>query len=379
MPTSHRTRQSLIGLLRVSTGGSRKQARNSQRNEEYAQECLAALRTSPSPPQDGPVPPSVQVSELTRRFGDIKAVDGISFEVGEAEIFGFLGPNGAGKTTTISMLCTLLRPTSGRATIGGYDIANDPAGVRREIGIVFQDSTVDERLTARENLVFHGDLFGMARTDVRPRSEQLLERVGLLDRADDTVITFSGGMRRRLEVARGLMHWPSVLFLDEPTVGLDPQTRRSIWAYARSLRDTEGVTIFLTTHYMDEAEACDRVAIMDYGKIIALDTPDRLKARLGGDVVSIAGPDNEGLAREVRESFEVEPRIENEAVEFNVEQGGEFLPILLNRLQGEVLSVGIRAPTLEDVFVSMTGHQIREAQASEEDKLRSMRRLGRMR
>ena len=183
-------------------------------------------------------------------------------------------------------------------------------------------------------------------------------------------------MRRRLEVARGLMHWPSVLFLDEPTVGLDPQTRRSIWAYARSLRDTEGVTIFLTTHYMDEAEACDRVAIMDYGKIIALDTPDRLKARLGGDVVSIAGPHNEALAREVRESFEVEPRIENDAVEFNVEQGGEFLPILLARIQGEVRSVGIRAPTLEDVFVSMTGHQIREAQASEEDKLRSMRRRG---
>ena len=336
----------------------------------------AALRTRAPAPQYGPVPPSVQVSGLSRRFGEITAVDDISFDVGEAEIFGFLGPNGAGKTTTISMLCTLLRPTSGRATIGGYDIVDDPAGVRREIGIVFQDSTVDERLTARENLVFHGDLFGMAKTDVRPRSEQLMERVGLLDRADDTVITFSGGMRRRLEVARGLMHWPSVLFLDEPTVGLDPQTRRSIWAYARSLRDTEGVTIFLTTHYMDEAEACDRVAIMDYGKIIALDTPDGLKARLGGDVVSIAGPDNEALAREVRESFEVEPRIENDAVEFNVEQGGEFLPILLNRIQGEVLSVGIRAPTLEDVFVTMTGHQIREAEASEEDKLRSMRQRG---
>ena len=335
-----------------------------------------ALRAEAPAPQYGPVPPSVQVSELSRHFGDITAVDGISFEVGEAEIFGFLGPNGAGKTTTISMLCTLLTPTAGRATIGGHDIVDDPGGVRREIGIVFQDSTVDERLTARENLVFHGELFGMGKQDIRPRAEQLMERVGLLDRADDTVITFSGGMRRRLEVARGLMHWPSVLFLDEPTVGLDPQTRRSIWAYARSLRDTEGVTIFLTTHYMDEAEACDRVAIMDYGKIIALDTPDRLKARLGGDVVSIAGPDNEALAREVRESFEVEPRIENDAVEFNVEQGGEFLPILLARIQGEVRSVGIRAPTLEDVFVSMTGHQIREAQASEEDKLRSMRRRG---
>ena len=336
----------------------------------------AALRARGPAPQDGRVPPSVQVSGLTRRFGEITAVDDISFDVGEAEIFGFLGPNGAGKTTTISMLCTLLRPTGGRATIGGYDIVDDPAGVRREIGIVFQDSTVDERLTARENLVFHGELFGMAREDIRPRAYHLLDRVGLVERSNDPVITFSGGMRRRLEVARGLMHWPSVLFLDEPTVGLDPQTRRSIWAYARSLRDTEGVTIFLTTHYMDEAEACDRVAIMDHGKIIALDTPDRLKARLGGDVVSIAGPDNEGLAREVRESFEVEPRFENDAVEFNVEQGGEFLPILLNRIEGEVRSVGIRAPTLEDVFVTMTGHQIREAEASEEDKMRSMRQRG---
>ena len=335
-----------------------------------------ALRARGQAPQDGRVPPSVQVSGLSRRFGEITAVDGISFEVGESEIFGFLGPNGAGKTTTISMLCTLLRPTAGRATIGGYDIVDDPAGVRREIGIVFQDSTVDERLTARENLVFHGELFGMAKEEIRPRAYHLLDRVGLLDRSNDAVITYSGGMRRRLEVARGLMHWPSVLFLDEPTVGLDPQTRRSIWAYARSLRDTEGVTIFLTTHYMDEAEACDRVAIMDYGKIIALDTPDRLKARLGGDVVSIAGPDNEALAREVRESFEIEPRFENDAVEFNVEQGGEFLPILLNRIEGEVRSVGIRAPTLEDVFVTMTGHQIREAEASEEDKMRSMRQRG---
>jgi len=334
---------------------------------------LDAVRTNL---QDGIVSSSVQVAALSRSFGEIKAVDEISFEVGEAEIFGFLGPNGAGKTTTISMLCTLLRPTSGRATIGGYEIVDDPEGVRREIGIVFQDSTVDERLTARENLVFHGELFGMARNDIRPRAEQLLDRVGLLGRADDAVITFSGGMRRRLEVARGLMHWPSVLFLDEPTVGLDPQTRRSIWAYARSLRDTEGVTIFLTTHYMDEAEACDRVAIMDHGKIVAIDTPERLKARLGGDLVSLSGPDNEALAREVRDSFEIDPRFENNAVEFNIERGGDFIPILLNRIQGEVRSVGIRPPTLEDVFVSMTGHQIREAEASEEDKLRSMHQRG---
>ena len=337
---------------------------------------VATLRSVHPGREDRRMPPSVQVSNLTRRFGEITAVDGVSFEVGEAEIFGFLGPNGAGKTTTISMLCTLLTPSDGEARIGGYEIREDPSAVRREIGIVFQDSTVDERLTARENLVFHGELFGMPRAEIRPRAEELMERVGLADRADDAVLTFSGGMRRRLEVARGLMHWPSVLFLDEPTVGLDPQTRRSLWDYVRSLRDTEGVTVFLTTHYMDEAEACDRVAIMDYGKIIALDTPEHLKALLGGDVVSVSGADNEALAQEVRESFEVEPRIENEAVEFNVERGGDFIPILLARLTTPVESVGIRAPTLEDVFVSLTGHQIRDASFSEQDKFRSMQQRG---
>ena len=338
--------------------------------------AASPLRSIRPDHDDTRMPPSVRVANLTRRFGEITAVDDVSFEVGEAEIFGFLGPNGAGKTTTISMLCTLLTPTAGQAYVGGHEIREDPGAVRREIGIVFQDSTVDERLTARENLVFHGELFGMPRTEIRPRAEQLLERVGLADRADDAVLTFSGGMRRRLEVARGLMHWPSVLFLDEPTVGLDPQTRRSLWAYARSLRETEGVTIFLTTHYMDEAEACDRVAIMDYGKIIALDTPEHLKATLGGDVVSVSGADNEALAREVRESFEVEPHIENEAVEFNVERGGDFVPVLLARLTNPVQSVGIRAPTLEDVFVSLTGHQIRDSSFSEQDKFRSMQKRG---
>ena len=204
----------------------------------------------------------------------------------------------------------------------------------------------------------------------------MLERVGLAGRANDKVLTFSGGMRRRLEVARGLMHWPSVLFLDEPTVGLDPQTRRNLWDYTRSLRDTEGVTIFLTTHYMDEAEACDRVAVMDYGKIIALDTPQGLKERLGGDVVSVTGPDSEALARQVQEMFNVETRIENESVEFTVENGGDFVPVLLSRLTVDVQSVGIRQPTLEDVFVSLTGHQIRDASFSEDDKLRSMKKRG---
>ena len=339
--------------------------------------AASPLRSTRPDHDDTRMPPSVRVANLTRRFGEITAVGDVSFEVGEAEIFGFLGPNGAGKTTTISMLCTLLTPTAGQAYVGGHEIREDPGAVRREIGIVFQDSTVDERLTARENLVFHGELFGMPRTEIRPRAEQLLERVGLADRADDAVLTFSGGMRRRLEVARGLMHWPSVLFLDEPTVGLDPQTRRSLWAYARSLRETEGVTIFLTTHYMDEAEACDRVAIMDYGKNHRPGHPGapqgdagrrrRVRIRRGQRSARTRG------ARIVR------GRATHRERSRGVQRSNVAVtssPVLLARLTNPVQSVGIRAPTLEDVFVSLTGHQIRDSSFSEQDKFRSVQKRG---
>jgi ABC-2 type transport system ATP-binding protein len=320
---------------------------------------------------------AIEVRELTRRFGVFTAVDGVSFAVERGEIFGFLGPNGAGKTTTISMLCTLLRPTSGTALVGGHDITREAAAVRREIGIVFQDTTLDERLTARENLVFHGEVYGMAPAAIRARTEEMLQRVGLADRAGDIVLNFSGGMKRRLEIARGLLHSPTALFLDEPTVGLDPQTRRSLWQYAQSLRDSEGVTIFLTTHYMDEAEACDRIAIIDYGKIIALDTPSGLKALLGGDVVTVAGRDNEALAQELRERFGVEPRTDNGSIEFRVDRGDVFLPQLFAQLRNEVETVSVRRPTLDDVFVHLTGHQIRESSADEADRLRSAMRGGR--
>jgi len=320
---------------------------------------------------------SVEVDGLTKRFGELTAVDSISFQVGEAEIFGFLGPNGAGKTTTISMLCTLLRPTSGRAVIAGPDVARQPDAVRREIGIVFQDTTLDDRLTARENLVFHGELYGLDPRTIASRSAEMLERVGLGDRSEDIVITFSGGMKRRLEIARGLMHAPSVLFLDEPTIGLDPQTRRSLWSYAQSLRDTEGVTIFLTTHYMDEAEACDRIAIIDNGRIVALDTPAGLKAGLGGDVVSVAGSDNAALAAEIRERFEVDPLLEGEAIEFRVDRGEVFVPLLLSRLANPVQTVSVRRPTLDDVFVDLTGRQIRASADDDADKMRAMMKTGR--
>jgi ABC-2 type transport system ATP-binding protein len=314
---------------------------------------------------------AIEVSELYKRFGDFTAVDGISFEVRSGEIFGFLGPNGAGKTTTISMLCTLLRPTAGHATIGGYDVARQPSEVRREIGIVFQDTTLDDRLTARENLYFHGEVYGMSRGDIVTRAADVLERVGLTDRAREPVLTFSGGMKRRLEIARGLMHSPTALFLDEPTVGLDPQSRRGLWSYAQSLRDTEGVTIFLTTHYMDEAEACDRIAIIDNGKIIALDTPSGLKARLGGDVITVSAADNNALASEIKQRFRIDARSEADGLEFRVERGDQFVPTLFARLETPIETVAIRRPTLDDVFVELTGHQIRDSGAGEDEQARS--------
>ncbi|HEY7268780.1 MAG TPA: ATP-binding cassette domain-containing protein [Dehalococcoidia bacterium] len=321
---------------------------------------------------------AITVESLSKRFGDFTAVDAVSFEVPQAEIFGFLGPNGAGKTTTISMLCTLLSPTSGRATIAGFDVARQAEAVRGQIGIVFQDSTLDERLTARENLAFHGQLYGLDRALITHRAAEMLERVGLDDRADDIVLTYSGGMKRRLEIARGLMHSPAVLFLDEPTVGLDPQTRRSLWSYAQSLRDTEGVTIFMTTHYMDEAEACDRIAVIDGGRIVALDSPSGLKAGLGGDVISVAGRDNAALAEEIRGRFEVEPRIEDDDIEFRVDSGETFVPLLFSRLSTPIERVSVRRPTLDDVFVALTGRQIRASAAGEADRMRQMMKTGRM-
>jgi len=313
---------------------------------------------------------AIEVVELRKKFGDFTAVNGISFEVPRGEIFGFLGPNGAGKTTTISMLCTLLKPTSGHASIGGYDVERQPSEVRREIGIVFQDTTLDDRLTARENLVFHGEVYGMSRSDITTRAADVLDRVGLSERATDRVMTFSGGMKRRLEIARGLMHSPTALFLDEPTIGLDPQSRRGLWAYAQSLRDAEGVTIFLTTHYMDEAEACDRIAIIDNGEIVALDTPSGLKARLGGDVVTVSAADNEKLSAEIKQRFEIDARATPDGLEFRIDHGDQFVPTLFAHLETPIETVSIRRPTLDDVFVELTGRQIRDSGAGEDEQAR---------
>jgi ABC-2 type transport system ATP-binding protein len=320
----------------------------------------------------------IEVRDLARRFGKLEAVKGVTFTVDEGEVFGFLGPNGAGKTTTINMLCTLLKPTSGSATVNGFDVRTQRSDVRRSIGLVFQQSTVDEYLTAEQNLRFHGYAYGLPAGIREPRIKDLLTMVELWDRRRGNVRAFSGGMKRRLEIARGLLHHPRVLFLDEPTLGLDPQTRRLIWDYLNELRKRDGLTIFLTTHYMDEAENCGRIAIIDHGSIVALDTPDGLKDAVGGDVITIATADNQAAADEVRSKYRVEPVLQDGLVRFHVPAGETFLPDFVLHFSQRLLSVGLRRPTLDDVFLTMTGHEIRDSELDERDMmLQGMRGWGR--
>src|ERR1700704_4577073 len=282
--------------------------------------------------ENGNHAPAIEVRGLTKNFDEVQAVRGVDFEVATGEVFGFLGPNGAGKTTTINMLCTLARPTSGEARVAGHDVVRERDDVRRNIGLVFQDPTLDGYLTAAQNLRLHAELYGVQSNLVVPRMRQVMEMVGLWDRKDSTVGTFSGGMRRRLEIARGLMHSPRVLFLDEPTIGLDPQTRRSIWSYIRELKQREEITIFMTTHYMDEAEWCDRIAIMDHGQIVALDAPETLKAGIGHDRVTIHTDDDQAAIAALSERFGIESRISEGAVTFGVPAGEEFVPRLFSEL-----------------------------------------------
>jgi ABC-2 type transport system ATP-binding protein len=306
--------------------------------------------------------PAITVQELVKTYGEVRAVRGVSFEVATGEVFGFLGPNGAGKSTTINMLCTLAKPSSGRALVAGYDVVTQRDDVRRHIGLVFQDQTLDSYLTAAQNLKLHAELYGVQSDLVAARMEQVMEMVGLWDRRDGVVGTFSGGMRRRLEIARGLMHSPRVLFLDEPTVGLDPQTRRSIWTYIRELQEREEITIFMTTHYMDEAEWCDRIAIMDHGEVVALDSPEALKAAVGLDRVTIHTDDDAAAIEALQELFDVEARVLEGAVVFGVPSGEEFVPRLFAEFGLPIRSVSISRPTLDDVFMSYTGTTIRDAE-----------------
>ncbi|MBS1882886.1 MAG: ATP-binding cassette domain-containing protein [Actinobacteria bacterium] len=308
--------------------------------------------------------PAISVKDLRKSFGDFEAVKGVGFEVDGGEVFGFLGPNGAGKTTTINMLCTLTKPTSGQAEVAGFDVVAAKDDVRRHIGLVFQDPTLDGYLSAEQNLRLHAELYGVEKHLVKPRMEQVLKMVGLWERRGSQVLTYSGGMRRRLEIARGLMHSPRVLFLDEPTIGLDPQTRSSIWGYIRQLQQQEEITIFMTTHYMDEAEFCGRIAIMDGGEIVALDTPAALKEAVGADRLRIETADDERAIGELGERFGLEATVSEGAVSFAVADGEEFVPRLFAEMNVPIKAVSLSRPTLDDVFMSHTGSTIRDAEES---------------
>lgn len=319
----------------------------------------------------------IEANDLVKKFGSFTAVDGVSFNVETGEVFGFLGPNGAGKTTTINMLCTLLTPSGGSALINGYDIVKQQNAVRRSIGLVFQDPTVDEYLSAEQNLLFHAYAYNVPRKVRKERIDQLLELVELADRRKSKVNTFSGGMKRRLELVRGLLHRPEVLFLDEPTLGLDPQTRRYIWDYVLSIREQENLTIFLTTHYMDEAENCDRIAIIDTGKIIALDTPEKLKDSLGGDLVTLTAENSAEAIVELKELYSISPEFKDGEITFCIEHSDTFIPDFARTFKNRLLSINMRKPTLDDVFLKLTGRAIRDQQADIVDQMRGMMQRGR--
>ena len=313
---------------------------------------------------------AITVSEITKKFGDLTAVDNVSFEVERGEFFGFLGPNGAGKTTLIRMLTTLLKPTSGHAVVSCCDIMKEPTEVRKHIGVVPQAMTSDLDLTAYENMDIYGRFYGIHAKERKERIKSLLEMVGLTSRANDLVATYSGGMRRRLEIARVLVHKPELLFLDEPTIGLDPQSRRVVWGFLEKLIGGSSMTIFLTTHYMEEAEAlCGRVAIIDSGKIIVMGSPAELKSQIPGNDIITLTVDN--LSEEAMEKLGGLPFVhkitpEDDLLRFNVDSGATNLPVLMDevkRLGGKVLSATIHEQSLEDVFIHYTGKSIREEEA----------------
>ncbi len=316
----------------------------------------------------------IEVKNLTRKFNGLTAVDHISFEVKKGEIFGFLGPNGAGKSTTINMLSTLLMPTEGDAIINNFNILSQRDEVRKSIGLVFQDPSLDDRLTAEENLRFHARLYGVPSDEYKKRAKEVLQLVDLWDRKNEVIKNFSGGMKRRLEIARGLIHYPAVLFLDEPTIGLDPQTRAHLWSYVLKLKREKEMTIFMTTHYMNEAENCDRIAIIDYGKIVALNSPDNLKTKVGGDVISMKTVDKPSLKKELEERYGVEIKEEDGALRMEVANGDQFLPNIFNELATKIDAIELRKPTLDDVFLHFTGRAIREEEASDKEHMRQQMR-----
>lgn len=319
----------------------------------------------------------IKIQNLVKCYKKFRAVDDISLEVEEGEIFGFLGPNGAGKTTTIQVLCTLLKPTSGSAFINGYNCFTQPSQVRSCIGLVFQELILDDELTAEENLRFHCYLYGLSRKTIPERIQKVLKLVDLEDRQHDIVRKYSWGMKRRLELARGLLHYPKVLFLDEPTTGLDPQTRYHIWEFISGLKKTEPTTIFLTTHYMEEAEICDRIAIIDRGKIIVLGTPAELKKLIPGDIIEAKTRNNQRVWQFLSDKAVLDLAQDNNTLLFKVTDAEEFLPYFIRESPAEILFINIKKPTLNDVFLHLTGKEIRPEEGDSKETWRKWRQAAR--
>lgn len=318
---------------------------------------VAALADAPEVEPSSALP-VLSVQNLVHRYEDRTALNGISFDVRPAELFGLLGPNGSGKTTLFRILSTLMIPTSGRALVRGYDAAQDPARLRRQIGVVFQAQSVDPKLTAYENLWHQGHLYGLRGAALKKRVSEILARVGLADRAKERVETFSGGMQRRIELAKGLLHHPGVLLLDEPTTGLDPGARRDLWQYLQMLRDEEHVSVLVTTHLMEEAERCDRLAILNEGNLVALGTPAELKSEIGGDVILLDATHDAGvLADHIRARFHVDTTVLGNQVRIEREGGHRFVPDLVEAFPGEIQALSVSKPALEDVFIRRTGHK----------------------
>jgi ABC-2 type transport system ATP-binding protein len=318
---------------------------------------VAINTTSLAPTGRSTQPAVISVQDLRHAYGERKALDGVSFDVYPAEIFGLLGPNGSGKTTMFRILSTLMLPAGGRAVIMGFDAAKQPGQLRKQIGVVFQAPSIDVKLTAAENLRHVGHLYGLSGQDLTGRITETLSRVGLLDRANEAAETFSGGMQRRLELAKGLLHRPAVLLLDEPTTGLDPGARRDLWQYLSILREEQRVTVIVTTHLMEEAERCDRLAILSEGHLVALGTPMDLKHEIGGDVILFEAKDPESLARRISARFGLDAAVIDGKVRLEREQGHRFVTDVVEAFPGEIESLTVAKPTLEDVFIRRTGHR----------------------
>ena len=306
--------------------------------------------------------PVIAITELTHRYGDRVALNNVSLTVQRGEIFGLLGPNGGGKTTLFRILSTLLPPQTGQVRVFDCDVVAQRNAVRRQIGVVFQSPSLDKKLTVLENLRHHGHIFGLRGEPLRQRIPDLLQRFGLADRANELTETLSGGLRRRVEIARGLLHKPTLLLLDEPSTGLDPRVRREVSDYLVELRDRDGVTVLVTTHIMEEAERCDRLAILDRGQVVALDRPATLKDRVGGDVVSVRAHDPVKLSTQIESRFAVKAGVVDHVIRIERARGHEFVPALVEAFPGEIEAVSVGKPTLEDAFIHLTGHRFEDAE-----------------